>query len=406
MLSRTVLLGCLLAFPSLAMASSSSSAAPVERQFIDLLGDATFPEAILAIDGNKLMVGGFGDGSLQLVDLDYDPPRVEYFNAPGDNGMIITVGFVYDAKRDYLWVANFDFVLGSQLKVFSYTRRQLIATIPSPDEFVTGSFFNELTMASDGTIYVSDTFNPTIWTASPRDLTTVQPLVTDPLLLNPEQPFGLNGLALTPNEKYLVASVMDRLDAGDGRLVRISLDGDDDRQVSNVVLRNKYTSSMAVENFAGSDGMIFLKNQHQRGGGSRRLVMVHVYSPAGAIITADFTPDYAQATLVVRDSMPAFEGVYNRPTASDVLGDKWWTINSQLDHIIDDANGAVGTPPDLPFQLVGVPLKALGLQPPKPPKRHATSSSTTMKVGKKQYYSPDQNKSYGKKMGKKNARFV
>lgn len=37
------------------------------------------------------------------------------------------------------------------------------------------------------------------------------------------------------------------------------------------------------------------------------------------------------------------------------------TVNNQLDRLIDVENGALGTPPDLPLQLVGVSLEeALG----------------------------------------------
>ena len=41
-------------------------------------------------------------------------------------------------------------------------------------------------------------------------------------------------------------------------------------------------------------------------------------------------------------------------------GETLWIVNSQLDHVIDDGNGAMGTPPNMPFQIVGVQLsKAL-----------------------------------------------
>lgn len=59
---------------------------------------------------------------------------------------------------------------------------------------------------------------------------------------------------------------------------------------------------------------------------------------------------------MVRD---AFQDVYNRPTASAILQNRLYTVNSQLDHIVDDANGALGTDPDVPFQVVHVPLDVL-----------------------------------------------
>jgi hypothetical protein len=173
--------------------------------------------------------------------------------------------------------------------------------------------------------------------------------VTNDLLKNTEQPFGLNGLALTPDGKYLIASVMDRLDAGDGRLVRIAVNT---KEVVNIELQNNNnnnneTNNAAVAGFAGSDGMFFHDGS---------LFMVNVYSSAGAIYRATFTEEYDVATLSILD---AFQNVYNRPTASALVGNTFWTVQSQLDHIIDDENGALGTPPDLPFQIVGVPFDTL-----------------------------------------------
>ena len=133
---------------------------------------------------------------------------------------------------------------------------------------------------------------------------------------------------------------MDRLDAGDGRLVRVRIS---DGQVNPVVL----TGGSAVQAFAGSDGMFFEGHV---------LFMVNVFSSAGAIVTAAFNPDFSSANLEVQD---AFQSVYNRPTASAIRGGRLWTVNSQLDHIIDDNNGALGTEPDRPFQEVNVSLAEL-----------------------------------------------
>jgi hypothetical protein len=318
--------------------------------FIDLLGDKLFPEGILELPDGRVMVGGFGDGSLQLVDPNNTSSSPSYFSAPGENGMVIAVGFAYDEELDNFWVANFNFDLGdgipgSQLKVFSLNG-SLKATVPS--DFMPGVFFNEIALAKDGSVYVSDTFNPTIWKANPNNLTGVQEFATNKDLLSNAvgQPFGLNGLAITLDNNYLIASVMDRLDAGNGTILRISIAN---QNVTSVTLLDN-DGGKAVAGFAGSDGMFFDPQDKQR------LFMVNVFSSAGAIYTADFSNDYSIATLTIRD---AFASAYNRPTASTMANGMLWTMNSQLDHIIDDENGALGTPPDLPFQMVGVPLAEL-----------------------------------------------
>jgi hypothetical protein len=313
-------------------------------KYIDLLGDSLFPEGILALPDGRLLVGGFGDGSLQFVDPNGNTSNT-YLSAPGENGMVIAVGFAHDASTNLLWVSNFNFntsagVPGSQLKVFNLSSSDLVATIP-PD-FINGAFFNEVAITDDGIVYVSDTFNPTIWFAP--NMTSVEKFVTNDSLKNPVQPFGLNGLTISPDGQYLIASVMDRLDAGDGRLVRITLSS---RAVLDIELQSSGETPTAFANFAGSDGMRFIDGS---------LYMVNVYSPAGAIYKAEFSDDYSVATLTI---LEAYQSVYNRPTASALVKNTYWTVQSQLDHIIDDENGALGTPPEIPFQIVGVPFDLL-----------------------------------------------
>lgn len=307
--------------------------------FVDLLGNATYPEGILALPNGDVLIGSFGDGSLQR--LKNGLPPATYFNAPGENGMVIAVGFALDEDTDRLWVANFNFnvnnsgVPGSQLKAFDLDGT-LLATLPSFEDYEMGVFLNEVALDKTGRVYVSDTFNPRVWTATLD--TGLQVLLEDDLLANPDRPFGQNGLTVSPDGDYLLVSVMDRLDAGGGRLVRIDL---------TTLLATNVMLTGASDAFAGSDGMFFYDDL---------LFMVNVFSEAGAIFTAEFDDNFTAADLVIRD---AFQAVYNRPTASDIRSNRLWTVNSQLNHIIDDEDGELGTDPDLPFQVVHVSLDTL-----------------------------------------------
>lgn len=310
-------------------------------EYINLKGEATFPEGIHALPNGDLLVGGFGDGSIQRIN---SKNEVSYFSQSGENGMVIAVGMAVDEKRNQLWVANFNFKTesgkpGSNLKLFDLNSGKLVKTIP--ENFIEGVFFNEVTIDDSGTVFVTDTFNPKIWTANAQS-TEAKVFVENELFSNPDpnQPFDLNGLTITPDKKYLIASVMDRLDAGDGRLVRVNLAT---KEVSPVMLRGE----KAVKAFAGSDGMFFHNG---------KLLMVNVYSKAGAIITADFNKDYSVADLIVRNK---FDSVYDRPTATAIRNGRLYTVNSQLNHIIDDADGKLNTPPEKPFKVVSVPLKDL-----------------------------------------------
>ncbi len=308
-------------------------------EHIALKGNSVFPEGIVTLPNNDILVGGFGDGSIQRIDKDNN---VSFFSQPGQNGMVIAVGFHLDVKNNRLWVANFNFKTesgnpGSQFKVFDYTTGKLLKTIP--EKFIEVAFFNEVTMDTNGKVFVSDTFGPHIWSSS-FESTNADHFVTNDLLKNSEQPFGLNGLTITPDKKFLIASVMNRTIKGDGKLVKIDLSN---KKVTPIELKNRE----AVNSFSGSDGMFFHKGQ---------LIMVNVYSSSGAIFTADFNKDYSEATLQIKDK---YQSVYDRPTASTIRNGKLYTVNSQLNHIIDDKDGKMNTPPVLPFQVVSVPLKEL-----------------------------------------------
>lgn len=312
-----------------------------KTETIALQGNQVFPEGIITLPNNDLLVGGFGDGSIQKID---SKNNVSYFNKSGENGMVIAVGFALDKKNSRLWVANFNFKTasgnpGSQFKVFDYTTGKLLKTIP--EKFIEGAFFNEVILDEKGNAYVSNTFGPSLYTAT-FESTEATLFVTNDLLKNPspDQPFGLNGLTITPDSKYLIASVMNRTIKGGGSLVRINITT---KEVTPIKLKD----DEATKSFSGSDGMFFYNGQ---------LMMVNVFSSAGAIFSAKFNDNYSEASLSVKDK---FQSVYDRPTASAIRDGKLYTVNSQLNHIIDDKDGKINTPPVLPFKIVSVPIAEL-----------------------------------------------
>lgn len=326
----------------MAFAIAIAGVAQSKTEVISLQGNQLFPEGIITLPNNDLLVGGFGDGSIQRINA---KNKASYFSKSGENGMVIAVGMALDKKHNRLWVANFNFQTasgkpGSNIKVFDLKTGKLLKTIP--EKFIEGAFFNEVTIDKNGKVYVSDTFGPNIWTTS-FEATDAPIFVTNPDLLknpSPDQPFGLNGLTITPDHKYLIASVMNRTIKGGGKLIRVNIDT---KEVSAVKLAN----DEATKSFSGSDGMFFHNGQ---------LMMVNVFSSAGAIVTAKFNTDYSTAKLTIRS---AFQSAYDRPTASAIRNGKLYTVNSQLNHIIDDKDGKLNTPPVLPFKIVGVSLSEL-----------------------------------------------
>lgn len=323
-----------------AACSSDSDEAPAETLTpirIALTGDSTYPEGIVVASNGTFYVGGFGDGSIQRIDA---ANNVSVFRAAGADQRGAAVGMVLDEGRGRLWVARFNFpTTSSALQAFDPNTGALLMEL-TPTNFTDPHFFNEVALAADGRIFISDTLGPRIWVADPA-ANKVEVFVENPVFSNSfGQQFGLNGLALAPGGEWLIASVMDRIDQGDGILVRIDVAT---KQVSKVKIRGE-----AVLEFGGSDGMFFMPDGE--------LLMVNV-TPPSTLVTAKFDPNYATADLTNR---PAFDGFLKRSTSSVLRGGQsLFVVNSQLDHIIDDQNGALGTPPKLPFEIVGAPIDKL-----------------------------------------------
>ena len=105
----------IVAITSVSFAQTSSKA-----EYINLKGDQLFPEGIHTLPNGDLLVGGFGDGSIQRID---SKNNISYFSKSKENGMVIAVGMAVDEKNNRLWVANFNFKTetgkpGSNIKLF------------------------------------------------------------------------------------------------------------------------------------------------------------------------------------------------------------------------------------------------------------------------------------------------
>ena len=150
------------------------------QEQIALPGESLYPEGVLALQSGELFVTGFGNGSiLRVVD-----GEVEVFKEAGEDGLSSAVGLAADEERNRLWVANFAFDgFTSDLKVYDLTSGELLASLADPDD--QPHFFNEIALAEDGRVYVSDTAAPIIWTADP-ELQEVKVFVQDDLLMNPD----------------------------------------------------------------------------------------------------------------------------------------------------------------------------------------------------------------------------
>ena len=142
--------------------------------------------------------------------------------------------------------------------------------------------------------------------------------------------FNLNGIAVTPNRKYLIVSVPS-LSGQNGKLFRVT------------IKTGRVLPIDVPQSYGGADGLVLLPDGRLLGAGG--VPGVHLMS---------WSRRYREVAIVpVADFDPSFD----RVTTAAVLGDRVWFTNSQLDHFVSllGDNG----PPQLPFEIVGIPLSRL-----------------------------------------------
>lgn len=291
-------------------------------EILSLPGADIYPES-MAQDSKtgKLFVGSFYAGDvLQIVN-----GKSSVFIPNSRDDIHSVVGIAVDSKRRRLWVCNSE--AGASAKntkettgrsfvhVYNVDTGSLLKKIPLDNGG--GHFCNDIAVSSDGSAYITDSFSPTIWKVGPE-------LMAQAWLVNDQfkgEGFNLNGIQLTPDEKYLLVNKMN-----EGKIFRIGLR---DKSVLNVTL------DRPIE---GGDGMQLLT--------SHMLLMVEGFgAKTPGIAKLTFTEDYSSAS--VDDKVTS--GAFDTPTAVRSAGENVYVVNSRFNHLFKrDTYG----PPVGPFSIV------------------------------------------------------
>lgn len=188
----------------------------------------------------------------------------------------------------------------AELLVFNLNTRQLErrtdldALIPAAER----NFANDVTLAPDGTAYVTDSFSPVIYKVSPDGAASV--LVRDNINFSSPN-FGLNGILYHPDGYLIVANT------GQEKLFKVDLKN------GNMVSEITGTGSLP------GDGLTLLNNDlYVVTGGGTRVAQVRS------------TDNWKTASIIKFD-----EGVYTGATTSVAVNNQIYTLNARIGTIGD-----------------------------------------------------------------------
>ena len=149
----------------------TAQAAPPQLRSVPIPGTKPFPESITSTSNGALFIGRVGDGGIVRI----KPRTAErtVFVEPGALGSRSIMGVFADEAANTLWACSNNMsVLGgpatghdtsSALKGFDLKgvgKRSI--SLPRPH-----AFCNDITMDSKGSVYVTDSANPTVLVLSP-----------------------------------------------------------------------------------------------------------------------------------------------------------------------------------------------------------------------------------------------
>lgn len=291
------------------------------RDEYPLQSSTSIPEGV-AFDPTtgRFFATGLLSGAVTQIDADTGEER-PFYTPEGPPQQLS--GAKVDVERRRLWVCAAEFRrMWGGVHVFDVDTGARLGTF----ELAREGICNDVALDSAGVAYVTDSFQPVIYRVDLRD-GSVEDFARDPRMSAPAGRFGLNGVAVTPDDKYLIAgfttpSKLYVLPLAGGELDEVSLSGE----------------PFSVENdlnFTGVDGIVFLH---------RKLYVVN----NGAVQEVTFSgPDWRHGhvkNFIVRE--PGL-------STATVAGGDLYVIKSDVLRTMH-----MGQPPRLPFKIYRIPRDA------------------------------------------------
>ena len=324
-LSRQVSFSRQLAFLALVL-SFTLEAAGQKVESIPVPGTKAFPESITSSSDGELFVGRIGDGGVVRV----NPRTAEstVFVQPGTSGSRSILGVFADEATSTLWACSNDLsALGgsaagsdtwSALKSFDLNTGDAKHSFSLPGSH---AFCNDITVDAKGSVYVTDSANPTILKLS-AGATTFDVFAQDSAFSAPQSGgAGLDGIAFGSDGNLYVttytAGELLRVEVKDGKAGRVTkLSGNRHLQFPDALRALGDNSFLLIEGSGGLDRVV---------------------------IRGD-----AFAVTLIHDG-------FVTPTSVARIGTTAWVSEGQLAFFFDPSTRNLS--PSLPFRIYAVPLR-------------------------------------------------
>jgi sugar lactone lactonase YvrE len=280
---------------------------------IDFIADRQYPEGVAySSQLSKFLVTSIPLGKIGTVST--NGQYEDLLTAPE-----LISGIGMKVAGDYVFVCNSDRGISvkskpetsfqtAELLVFNLKTRQLERRtklhelIPAAER----NFANDVTLAPDGTAYVTDSFSPVIYKVNPDGTASV--LVRDDVNFSSPN-FGLNGIAYHADGYLIVANT------GQGKLFKVDLKNG-----------NMISEITGIDSLPG-DGLTFLNND------------LYVVTGSGSrVAQVRSSDDWKTASIVKID-----EGGYTGATTSVAVNNQIYTLNARI--------GSIGDAKDFSIQM-------------------------------------------------------
>lgn len=293
---------------------------------IPIPGTKAFPESITSTTDGTLYVGRLGDGGIVRV-----KPRTRestIFVQPGASGSRSILGVFADEASNTLWACSNDLRAlgapatgsdtGSALKGFDLKTGTGKRSVSLPGSH---AFCNDITVDAHGSVYVTDSANPTILKLS-AGATTFDVFAQDSAFSPPQSGgAGLDGIAFGSDGNLYVTTYTA------GKLVRVEVKGGRAGRITTLSGNHQLNFPDALRAL-GSDSFLLVE-------GSGALDRVVIHGDAFAVTQ--------------------IHGGFATPTSVARIGRTAWVGEGQLSFFFDASKKNLT--PSLPFRIYAIPLR-------------------------------------------------